>query len=252
MNTVDIIRQPFQKGVFGILKVNWTVKLETPLTIHNGKKAAYKQQDANSSKGRGKHTEFAWAEAEQHLGHKKSGWSELADLNYAFSIEQEQVNVHYTIPASSIRGALRNASVTAFTERDEWQCFNLPKKELSPDKAKADERKRHIERALQHLHNQASGWYDILSLFGLAFELEEHKQQPLIWAGRLRLDTCLERPSDSRIDGKQYHDGGPPDLKRHITVRNPLDRVTSAAKEGGLHFTMEMSEGKPFTSILKF
>lgn len=102
---------------------------------------------------------------------------------------------------------------------------------------------------LQHLHNQSSGWYDILSLFGLVFELfelEKQQEQPHIWAGRLRLTTRLGSPSDSKIDGKPYHDGGPPDLKRHITVRNPLDRVTSAAKEGGLHFTLEMSEEEAF------
>lgn len=246
---VEILRKPFEHGVYGVLHVDWTLKLETPLTIHNGQKTAYKQQDPTMKKGRGKDRDVNWTQALKKLDKRikeKEGWSEVADFNYHFEIEDNQVVPQYAIPSSSIRGTLRNAAITSFIEREDWQCFNLPKKPEKHDDAALAERKRKIDNALKHLQNQQSGWYDVLSLFGLVFELEEKQQQPLVWAGRLRLTVAPLESKSGEIDGKYYADGGPDNLKRHITVRNPLDRVTSAAKEGGLHFKIEMSEGQGF------
>lgn len=247
---VEVLRKPFDKGVYGILHVDWTLKLKTPLTIHNGMKTAYRQQDPAMKKGRGSRKDVNWTHADIVLLDKKikekQGWSEVADFNYHFQIEEHQVVPKYAIPASSIRGTLRNVAITSFVEREDWQCFNLPKKPEKTDDTVLAERKQKIDDALKLLQNQQSGWYDVLSLFGLVFELEEKRQQPLVWAGRLRLTVAPLESENSDIDGKQYADGGPDNLKRHITVRNPLDRVTSAAKEGGLHFRMEMSAGQSF------
>ncbi len=44
-----------------------------------------------------------------------------------------------------------------------------------------------------------------------------------------------------RSNGNQY---GPDNAKLHIKTRNPLDRVTQSAKEGGLHSFLEFSPGQ--------
>jgi CRISPR/Cas system CSM-associated protein Csm3 (group 7 of RAMP superfamily) len=251
------IKQQFEHGVYGMLHVDWTLQLQTPLTIHNGMKAAYKQQDPHFQKGRGMQKDFKWQDADKLLsakGDKKTGWSQVADFNYHFAIAGQHVSPEYAIPASSIRGTLRHAAITAFVERTARRDFMIPKKAESEDSSKKAERKHQIDRTFQHLENQRSGWYNLLSLFGCAFdiedaELKERLDDPAIWAGRLRLTTKLAPSANPGIDGidpqKTAHDG-PQNLKRHIIVRNPLDRVTAAAKEGGLHFSMEMSEGESF------
>ncbi|GAK51377.1 hypothetical protein U14_02621 [Candidatus Moduliflexus flocculans] len=252
------IRTPFNEGVYGVLHVVWTLRLETPLTIHNGQKAAYKQQDAHMEKGRGMSKAFKWKDAAAMLPDsekpKKDGkqeWLQVADFNYAFRIMDGAVAAEYAIPASSIRGTLRNVAITSFAERKDWQALNVPKKpEQDSDAAKA-ERKAKIDRVLALLSDQQSGWFDILSLFGCVFEIEEQQQDTRIWAGRLRVTTDALKTSQPGIDGERYTDGGPENLKRHILVRNPLDRITSAAKSGGLHFSLEMSEGETFTARME-
>lgn len=102
-----------------------------------------------------------------------------------------------------------------------------------------------MKEALKAVEDTGNYWHHILSLFGSAYDTS------LTWSGRLRINAV-------RLNGTQHNqcagiapsspDSVAPDnMKRHINTRTPMDRVTMAAKSGGLHSGLEMSEGETFT-----
>lgn len=248
--------RPFENGVLGALHVKWQLRLKTPLLIRQGSlpesKAAFKQQSRKFYKGRGQEVGLLWKTAPAKLKNEsqfyEKEWSEITDFNYHFFVDaQNQLQVQYSIPASSIRGALRQWAIkNLIANREEWNLFKLEKQ----DGKTAQELTNLIEKVWEHLEKRKSRWTDILSLFGIAYDIDPNADNPLIWAGRFRLITRVtETASNKVLDavGKSITTAdGPQNMKRHVTVRNPLDRVTMAAKEQGLHFGLEMSEGETF------
>lgn len=244
---------PFEQGVLGVLHADWTLQTETPLLIRASEKAAFKQDhkqdDRNKRKGRGNSVALEWEKAKEKLpedGHKEGDYSHLTDFNYHFTAANGKVAPAYHIPASSVRGALRNAAIRRLIEMDDRDAFTIPKKEEGgPQK---DELEKMVARARKLLEEKRDGWYDVLTLFGSAFDVNPQDEHPLTWAGRLRLQVeILIGGGAKTIDALgQKFSVEPGNMDGHVTVRNPIDRVSMSAKEGGLHFALEMSKGERF------
>lgn len=235
--------KPFINGIQGTLCGTWDVKLMTPLIIRHGSKAAWQTQPASDKKGRNQALRFSWFDAQRKI---ENDWSEVTDFNYHFSVIEDQLAVHYDVSASSIRGALRQWSIKNMIEQKDWNTFDVPKK----DDLTQINIPKYIEKAIATLEDQRNRWSDILSLFGCAYDLDPKISDPLAWLGRLQLNTSIPIKENKTLDvqgswASQTIDG-PNNINRHVTVRNPLDRVSAAAKEGGLHQFMEMSEGEKF------
>lgn len=248
------INKPFEHGVLGVLHGTWEIELLSPLAIRNGQEIAFRQKKKDLEKGRGTHLDLVWQDAtavlerEKRKAKKDREYSELADFNCHFVVQGSQVQTEYSIPASSVRGALRNTAIKRWVEWSNRKTFSLPNKE---DKTiNLEER---MQRAKAELRESKNGWYDILSLFGCAFDLGQDSDNPLTWAGRLRLATKINsqaavNPLDYMGKALAANDvDGPQNLQREVAVRNPIDRVTMAAKDGGLHGWLEISPGQSFT-----
>ncbi len=238
--------KPCEQGVLGTLLVRWKMKLVTPLMIRATHSSAM-MQNASKRKGRGTKVEIAWEDAEKKRKEKVDGqdkYSQLTDFNYHFTVQNNEIAPLYHIPASSIRGTLRNASIKYLVKIDDRRAFTLKIKEGQT----MEELEAKIIKARKILREQLDGWYDILTLFGSAFDPLPGDAPPLTLAGRIRLDTILHSSaSPPAIDCVETQvNSGPNNIRGHVTVRNPIDRVSMSAREGGLHFNLEMSPGEMF------
>lgn len=241
--------KPFAQGVIGILNTDWTLRTLTPLSIRANMDMAVKQGDRKMKKGRGTGVVLEWENAEEKLPKKRrleSEYSHLTDFNYHFVTSDGAISPVYHIPASSIRGTLRNAAIKRLVEMGNRRAFTIRKEE--DGKTDLTEMTHQMEAARKLLVEHRDGWFDILSLFGSSLDLVPGETHPLTWAGRLRLGVAIPFSTNGKpIDcvGNRIS-AGPGNIRRHVAVRNPLDRVSMAAKDGGLHFALEMSEGERF------
>ncbi|MBN1227554.1 MAG: hypothetical protein JXA79_11230 [Deltaproteobacteria bacterium] len=238
--------KPYEQGVLGTLSVKWELELITPLMIRATHPSAT-MQSMPKKKGRGTHVEIAWENADEKRKEKINGhekYSQLTDFNYSFEVQNHQVVPTYHVPASSIRGTLRNAAIKFLVEMDDRRAFSLKIK----DSQTMEEVKAQIIKAHDILREQRDGWHDILTLFGSAFDPLPGETPPLTWAGRMRLDTAVHPSStSSTIDCVDTPVSTyPGTIRGHVMVRNPIDRVSMASREGGLHFSLEMSQGEKF------
>ncbi len=236
---------PYENGVVSVLRGHWQLTLKTPLFIRQGIKASFKQQSNHLKKGRGEGVAISWKQ--KPAGRSETEWSELSDFNYHFAVgEQSQLEVQYSIPASSIRGALRQWAIKQLVEREDWRFFTLEEIKSKSSEQLAEQ----MQKARTYLEDSKNRWRDVHSLFGIVYDLQANHNDPLTWAGRLRLTTKIAGEAASKFidaSGKKIKcEGGPQNIAGHVSVRNPLDRVTVAAKEGGLHFGLEMSEEQCF------
>ena len=249
--------KPFEKGINSVLHAKWNMKLITPLAIRNGSNSAWQTQPEIVKKGRNQGMQYSWKNTKKLLNKdnnnkSKSGWSELADFNYQFCVNNGNVDVEYSIPASSIRGAIRQWTVKDLINRDDWKTFFVHKKGTLTE----EKMEEMIKNARDSLKDQNKRWADILSLFGIAYDLNPKISDPIAWSGRMKIETELPPINDTRLDvqGEWKNNAGmvdgPKNINRQITVRNPLDRMTHGAKEGGLHQFVEMSPGEEF--FIKF
>ena len=238
--------KPYDQGVLGALIVRWKLELMTPLIIRATHTSAM-MQSVPKRKGRGTQVEIAWEDAEKKREEKTDGqdkYSQLTDFNYHFIVQNDEIAPLYHIPASSIRGTLRNASIKCLVKIDDRRAFTLKiKKDQTMEELEAQ-----IIKARKILREQLDGWYDILTLFGSAFDPLPGDTSPLTWAGRMRLETTLYPSTLSpAIDCVETQvNSGPNNIRGHVMVRNPIDRVSMSAREGGLHFNLEMSPGEVF------
>lgn len=120
------INKPFEHGVLGVLHGTWEIELLSPLAIRNGDKIAFKQKEKRLAKGRGTNLALAWSQSETVLANQPDEYSKIADCNYHFALHHGQVHVEYSIPASSIRGALRNTAIKRWVEWSNRKTFSLP------------------------------------------------------------------------------------------------------------------------------
>lgn len=244
---------PFREGIHSALHCRWTLTLKTPLLIRHGSCGSYKNNTEGYKKGRGQDQEFSWQkknnEADNHT------WAEVADFNFQFSLGTDgKLTVDYSIPPSSIRGALRQWAIKQMVKRDQRSCFQPPKLEGFSEEEEASLLK-HMSEIREFAEDPGHNWHHILSLFGNAFDFTSEEfekleeKEPMIWAGRLKVTTEIKQSSKHGIDGIDPEDissSAPDNIQRHINVRNPLDRMTMAAKDKGLHHALEMSPGQEF------
>ena len=204
-----------------------TFTLETPMVIRSGSSAGWK--NAAKSKTRNYKMEFKWDATPQELENR---YDRIGDLYHSLKIVGDQPTPYYHIPSSSIRGALRAWTIKRLLPQDWWD----------------------IEKKLKEgaMTNLPPYFDNILSLFGFAIEGADKKiTRNYTKAGRL---TIRVAPFENgqvvpAVDGNDWENPsvdnfGPANAARHVKPRNPLDRITHAAKEGGLHNFLEFSRGQ--------
>lgn len=252
---------PFPNGVTSLLKCTWTLELKTPMVIRASTNASIrnKKGEKETQKGRLKQPALLWADM------KSDEWSEepdrdhcssVRDFNYEFYIQKigatEKLRARYTIPGSSIRGALRQSLIHSLVAEGQELLFSLPKQK----EMKAGEKENRMSQARGAVEDEDNYWHTILSLFGIAYDLNPGIDRPLIWHGRLEIGSVALpkqrcEPEDfyysqnKRINS--INECAPRNIKTDLKTRSPLDRLTMAAKDKGLHTGIEMSEGQHFT-----
>ena len=228
----------FKHGVHSALIVKWRLTCETPLVIRNGKAISY--QDSALPKNRGQGLKITWAES-------TNADYEVAALHYGYEIVDGKAIPYHFVPPSSVRGALRS-----------WTIRHLGSSELAQViiPIPADEKvskAAYINDLRENLEHRRNSFELIGSLFGLAFEALEGDGD-IGNAGRLRVETekfdHAEARPISATGGDVDAFGGPSNAKRQFTVRNPLDRISHASKEGGLHHFLEFCAGESFNMQL--
>lgn len=237
--------KPFADGVTGVLHVKWGLALTSPLFIRGTTVAAFKNTSATSSKGRGDSLEINWDVDGEAYASKNKSYSQITDFNYVFEVNNGSVSVKYDIPASSVRGTLRSAAISRLIQLDDRHAFTISKfEEKTPEVKKflTDQ----VSKAKERLQSKKDFWFDILSLFGLTLEIDENDTDPMTWAGRLKISTDISvNAGGNRLTyagAEVPNSAGPGNITTNISVRNPLDRVSMGAKDGGLHNWLEMSE----------
>ncbi len=230
-----------QGGVHGVLLARWRLRCETPLAIRNGLSISVAEPKRPKTRGMG--LTFRWL---PHQGDEH----EVAALHYGYEVSGSQVRSYHYVPASSVRGALRSWTINHLVQ-PAWRRDMTP-----PDKEEGKEAQdAYLGRVRGALSERASGWELIGSLFGSALDTREEENR---WSnvGRLRLETerfacatkrCDAPPQPIAANGRVAQgDVGPGNARRQLTVRNPLDRMTHASREGGLHHFLEFCAGEEF------
>lgn len=217
-------------------KETWTLNLETPLVVRSGGHFVWK--NAEKKKTRNYWMEFNWMLTD------KEGWHHVSDLYHSVEIKENQIVPYYHIPSSSVRGALRAWTIEHLLKREHWDI----EKYLKPLTADALKNKTADLIRLE----------PILDLFGFAVEgTDKAITKEFTKAGRLKIIVDRFEATDEKpcVDGDWASNGiktfGPENAKRHVKPRNPLDRITHAAKDSGLHHNLEFSEGQKFKITFK-
>lgn len=230
----------YANGVYGILNARWKVICETPLVIRNGVRITQVKPD--ESKNRNVNNWFAWRERNE----EKKLESEVTSLNFGYEVVNGKVRPYYKIPASSVRGSLRSWTINHLVHPD-FLDVSMP--------AMTNEAAIKAELVGRALADPKSGYQVVASLFGQALNTEGEDNLSL--AGRLAvtikdLSGQVAKPfSFNGITDGSKEFNGPKNARQQVTVRNPLDRVTHASKEGALHQFMEFCKGETFSINLK-
>ena len=215
-------------------KKEFTFTLETPLVVRSG--SSFSWENAERGKTRNYRMKYLWA----HEADKQDNEHDIADLYFSLRIEGDQVKPYYHIPSSSIRGSLRQWTIRNLLPEEWWDIEKRLK-----EYAKQDPRP-FLPEYLD----------DILSLFGFAINTADRElNKKYTSAGRLGIEV---EPFNGNHPLPDVHgtwnnagnDYGPSNAGRHIKTRNPLDRTTNSAKEGGLHSGLEFSKGQSFNVTL--
>lgn len=225
-------------GVHSVLLVEWELLCKTPLVIRNGHQLAYK--DAAPTKTRYQNLQLKWTD-------KTNQEHEVAALHYGYEIRDGKLSSYHFVPPSSIRGALRSWSIRHFVHPALYPALNPAPKD------DADGAKVHQTCLRQGLAKRDTGLELIASLFGLAAD-ESGEELPSN-AGRLKIETVRFtgaglQPVD--VSGvSMASSDGPDNVRREMPVRNPLDRITHASRDGGLHRFLEVTHGETFKVHLR-
>jgi hypothetical protein len=229
--------QLFASGVYGVFIADWRLRCETPLAVRNGVRITYQVQDA--LKSRGKDTRFYWRE--KVSTNKKD--NEVAALHYGYKIQGDRLAMIHFIPSSSVRGALRAWTINHLVE-PEYRSGMTP-----PTKTDQAQTEAYLAGVRASLSTPQSGYQWIASLFGMAFDTRSAGDD-LANAGRLRVETepfASATPQPVLLNGDpETAMAGPTNVRRQMSVRNPLDRVTHASRDGGLHHFLEFCKGEVF------
>ena len=205
------------------LTESWEMTLETPMVVRSGGKFGWK--NAAASKTRNNKMKFKW-------GQEKGQLEEIGDLNFSIRLVAQVAKPYYHIPSAGIRGSLREWAITNLLPREQWDMEKylkeLPAGQPVPDMM-----------------------WKIISLFGFTVSTpDKERTQQCTRAGRLMISVepfkeSADRPAmQGTWDEQAGNNYGPDNAIRHVKPRNPLDRITHAAKDGGLHNFLEFSSGQ--------
>lgn len=228
--------QIFSSGVHSVLRIRWKLRCETPLAIRNGLSIGYTESE-QPAKSRGLNLRFQW-EPSEDSDHA------VSVLHYGYEVKDSRVLSYHFVPPSSVRGALRSWTVNHFVHVNFLNKIVPPPKD---DEVRLEDYLNNIRLALAERRN---GYQLVASLFGLALDTRD-KTENLGNAGRLQIETDKFNQAKVRpiaVNGiVEQGEVGPGNANRQMTVRNPLDRMTHASKDGGLHHFLEFCQGESFT-----
>lgn len=230
--------QIYSSGVYSVLKVYWKLRCETPLAIRNGITIGFEDGSQNKSRGMGQR--FMWRASND----KDKSESEVSALHYGYKVVDDNVKAYHFVPPSSVRGALRSWTINHLVHSSYRTKIKLT------EKKEDNEAKDYIANIQQALADPKSGYQLIASLFGQAFDTRDGVEN-LSNSGRLMIETTWFSNTKAQpiaINGILEDDGlvGPVNVHRQMTVRNPLDRMTHASKDRGLHHFLEFCKGETF------
>ncbi|MBI5409182.1 MAG: hypothetical protein HZA14_07440 [Nitrospirae bacterium] len=229
----DLVKKPPKEAP---LCKTWKVTLETPLVVRSGGSFGWK--NADKDKTRNRNMVFRWG-SDAIQGQT----DQIGDLYFSIRLENNEAKPYYHIPSSSVRGALREWAITHLLPKKWWD----------------------IEEGLKKYAKKETGYAELpshlvplLSLFGFTVSTgDEEIDKKYNRAARLTIktepfpETAALKPfvhKDSwKVAGNDY---GPTNAKRHVKPRNPLDRITHAARKGGLHNFLEFSKGQTFNMTI--
>jgi CRISPR/Cas system CSM-associated protein Csm3 (group 7 of RAMP superfamily) len=158
---------------------------------------------------------------------------------------------------------LRTYSIKRLTPKEHWNAALFPEKENTKLPIEATKEKDDLKR-IEYSKNlktalKTSGWQLIRNIFGLAADTMDAEIENETIKGRLQVETGpLESISKDQFQ-KNMFDGnfktfkpGPTNGRILFTTRNPIDRITHAAKNKGLHSFTELAPGNRFFITLRF
>lgn len=200
--------QIYSAGLQSKLQVKWHVHCETPLVIHNGTSPC--------------------------------GESNLANINYNYAIEADELKRSYIVPASSVRGCLRAWTISNLVDKEDKEGYSALKPQPKTDGT------TELEPYKPPL-NPSKAYQLVASLFGLAFDAgsDTTAQSNM---GRIRLETTPFHPTTKTSSSPHINESYNARIQKR--PRTPIDRVTQAAKEGGLHFSEEFCRGEKFDILI--
>jgi CRISPR/Cas system CSM-associated protein Csm3 (group 7 of RAMP superfamily) len=228
----------YADGVHSVLLAEWEMLCSTPLVIRNGYQIAY--TDSAKNKTRYHNLNLKWR-------NKENQEYEVSSLYYGYEICNGQVCSFHFVSPNSIRGALRSWSIRNFVLPDLYLAMN-PASSKDEDAVAS-----HKACVMKGLARSDTGCELIASLFGLAAD-EGESDMPSN-AGRLTIET--ERFTETGLcpvdvgGASMITTGGPGNVRREMTARNPLDRMTHASVDGGLHRFLEVARGARFKVHLR-
>lgn len=228
----------FRDGVNAVLVTKWKLKLETPLCIKSNSLSAFNPTDGEK-KTRNCNMSFGWNRS------TTGDEVKVSDAHFGIQIKDGRILPCYSIPASSIRGSLRS-----------WTIKHLVKEELWSLLHELDEDKENIHKIKEALESNP-GLELTLDFFGMAVEEPDRIEGSISQAGRIKVEVLplgkeSEKPWVQGNDWKPEESRfGPQNVCRHISVRGPVDRITHAAREGGLHYFLEFSPNQTFDVVVR-
>lgn len=231
-----MVNSILKEGVHSLLKVKWSLQLDSPLCIRNNRSFEWGMNSGD--KTRYNQIKYKWNEL-------RGNGNEISDLNFDIQVKGEKVKPVYSIPANSIRGVLRSWTIRhLITERQKWAWTIFDTVE-EPD----------VKHVIGEIENDHNGYALIAHLFGFSIKNEGSSEN---WGhkGRIEFQTGpfskdIVKP---KIVGDYDESGtvfGPKNSTRQIKQRGPVDRITHGAKEGGLHTFLEFATGQSFDVIMR-
>ncbi|WP_435548577.1 RAMP superfamily CRISPR-associated protein [Desulfobacterium sp. N47] len=243
--------------LIGVANITWSICTITPLCIKSGTTSVWKQAGGNGVKTRLVNAEFDFFNKKKvDQKNKESKESNVYDFYFDVDVENNESHIRYHIPASSIRGAIRNYTIKRLIPKKYWTAALDATGQNSDDQAnQTDEDDKTLVRALKE-----PGWHIIQNLFGLSIDKETEELMDESVAGRItfrvddlsKLDIAAFKSNlISGSWGKNKVIFPSTHGKMVLTTRNPLGRITQGAKEGGLHTFMELAPGNEFKVHIK-
>lgn len=197
--------------ISGVLVIEWELICQTELVVRSGNTIIPK--DPKSSKD-----------------------IKISDL-YVMPVVHNGILVkRHIIPASSLRGTLRSYLIQKLVPEKDREIFRKPEKIDDKEKGQA-----HEQSIVSVIGNSIAVRY-IIDLFGIGLDTG-NVNLDIGQAGRISFES--EPLTTQPIEVTISNDGEytPSEEGISITVRNPLDRLTHASVDQGLHRFLEFSRG---------